>query len=293
MYRTEWSAHGMNIDIDQYVRYVVASDERSAFSLIENLLTDGCTVAGVYLSLIAPAQRELGARWSTGELSIANEHLASEITLRMMDRLRERARRGIPHGKRAIVSAAPKERHALAARIVSDFLYIDGWSVDYLGADMPGEELAAFTGRTNPDLVAISAVFGTDLNPLQEAIRDLRVAAPGAKVLVGGAAIANDEHAKSLGADGFAQDAAGAALVARHLVGLKIGETLGELLGRIGENLQSLRRSRNWNQQQMATAAGVDRTYLSGVENGKQNLSLAALQKLAGALDLPAVELLK
>jgi DNA-binding XRE family transcriptional regulator len=176
---------------------------------------------------------------------------------------------------------------------VSDFLYIDGWSVDYLGADMPGEELAAFTGRTNPDLVAISAVLGADLNPLQEAIRQIRVAAPGAKVLVGGAAIADDEHAKSLGADGFAQDAAGAVLVARRLVGLKTGETLGELLGRIGENLRSLRRSRNWNQQQMATAAGVDRTYLSGVENGKQNLSLAALQKLAGALDFPAAELLK
>jgi transcriptional regulator with XRE-family HTH domain len=49
---------------------------------------------------------------------------------------------------------------------------------------------------------------------------------------------------------------------------------------------------KNWKQQQLALAAGLDRAYLSGVENGKQNLSLSALYKLARALDVPTQDLL-
>jgi DNA-binding XRE family transcriptional regulator len=175
---------------------------------------------------------------------------------------------------------------------VSDFLHLDGWTVDFLGADMPGKELADFVGRTEPDLVAISAVLGENLAPLKDAIRSLHAAAPHSKILIGGAAIANRDAAIVLGADEFAEDAIRATTAARELVGLEIGETLAALLGGIGENIHSLRRSKNWKQQQLASAAGLDRAYLSAVENGKQNLSLSALHKLANALDVPTRDLL-
>ena len=285
---TDQASHG----IYDYLENALRGNESAAFNVVEGLLSNGSTVADIYLNLLAPAQRELGLRWSTGTLSIANEHIATEITSHLMDRIRDGARRKTVHGKRAVVSAAPGERHALAARMVSDFLHLDGWEVDYLGADMPGAELADFVGRTRPDLVAISAVLSLDLSALRDAIQRVRSLAPQAKILVGGTALTSEKQANDLGAHGFAEDAAEAIVVARRMVGLEAGETIEGLLGLIGENIQLMRRSKNWNQQQLASAAGIDRTYLSGVENGKQNLSLTALHKLASALDIRISDLL-
>jgi transcriptional regulator with XRE-family HTH domain len=42
----------------------------------------------------------------------------------------------------------------------------------------------------------------------------------------------------------------------------------------------------------LAQAADLDRTYISAVEHGKQNLTLAAVMRLAEALDVPFEQLL-
>ncbi len=42
-----------------------------------------------------------------------------------------------------------------------------------------------------------------------------------------------------------------------------------------------------WSQQQLADSARIDRTYLSGAEHGKQNLTLGAVKKIADALNTP------
>ena len=63
--------------------------------------------------------------------------------------------------------------------------------------------------------------------------------------------------------------------------------TLDDILLGIGQNIQDIRKSRGMNQGQLAEAAGVDRAYISLVENGKQNLTLAALVKLSEALSVP------
>ena len=45
-------------------------------------------------------------------------------------------------------------------------------------------------------------------------------------------------------------------------------------------------------QQELANASGLDRTYISLVEHGKQNLSIGAVLKIANALDAPLSDLL-
>jgi methanogenic corrinoid protein MtbC1 len=52
---------------------------------------------------------------------------------------------------------------------------------------------------------------------MKDAVTAVRAAAPGAKVMVGGAPV-TDEFASEIGADGFAKDAATAATVAQQLL---------------------------------------------------------------------------
>ena len=94
-----------------------------------------------------------------------------------------------------------------------------------------------------------------------------------------------------MGAQGYAMDASEAVAKARALVGLPLGLTLDQLLQVVGEHVQARRRTLAWSQQQLATAAELDRTYVSTVENGRQNLTLSALLRIANALDVPVAAL--
>lgn len=60
-----------------------------------------------------------------------------------------------------------------------------------------------------------------------------------------------------------------------------------------GSNLRSIRESKGISQEELAELADLDRTYVSGVERGKRNISLRNIYKLASALNLPAHKLLK
>ena len=68
--------------------------------------------------------------------------------------------------------------------------------------------------------------------------------------------------------------------------------SLNEHLQSLGRKVQEIRRDLGWNQQQLADNADLDRTYISAVEHGKQNLTLGAIVKLADALGVELVQLL-
>ena len=65
-----------------------------------------------------------------------------------------------------------------------------------------------------------------------------------------------------------------------------------KILGIFGERVRSLRLSRGLSQEALALAAGLDRTYIGGVERGERNISLINIQKIASALDVTVADLL-
>lgn len=62
---------------------------------------------------------------------------------------------------------------------------------------------------------------------------------------------------------------------------------------KLGQNLKKIRTQKKMSQGDIARNLGVDRGYISNIENGKKNPTLATVDKLAKALGVPADELLK
>ena len=56
---------------------------------------------------------------------------------------------------------------------------------------------------------------------------------------------------------------------------------------RFGTNVRRLRRQLGLSQEAFALEAGIDRTYVSGVERGARNPSLTVSQKFADGLGVP------
>jgi transcriptional regulator with XRE-family HTH domain len=60
-----------------------------------------------------------------------------------------------------------------------------------------------------------------------------------------------------------------------------------------GRNVKAARLLVNFSQEELADEAGIDRTYVSGVERGVRNPSIKVLAKLAKALKTTPAALLK
>lgn len=53
---------------------------------------------------------------------------------------------------------------------------------------------------------------------------------------------------------------------------------------KVGNRIRELRNKAGLSQEKLALAANLDRTYIASVENGKRNISIVNLEKIANAL---------
>ncbi len=180
---------------------MLAGDEAGASSVIDNAMAAGMSLEEVYLDLLGPALKSIGDRWESTEITVADEHLASAIAVRLVGQLGPRfARRGRKRG--TIVVAAPAgDTHSLPVALFADLLRGRGFRVLDLGGDVPSDSLASTVAGTD-NLLAVClgcTTLGNDAS-VTEAIDAVRRASDVA-VLAGGQAIADPDRARALGAD--------------------------------------------------------------------------------------------
>ena len=183
---------------------MTAGDEAGAWRVIDDALASGMDPAGVYLGLLVPVLRGVGAGWAAGTVTIAAEHRASAVALRIIGRLGPQfARRGRKRGI-VIIGAPAGDQHSLPGAIVADLLRGEGFEVIDLGANTPDSSFAE-TAQDATRLVAVVigvTAPGSD-SAVQSIVQALRRSGSTVPVLIGGAAINGAEHALRLGADAW------------------------------------------------------------------------------------------
>jgi transcriptional regulator with XRE-family HTH domain len=60
----------------------------------------------------------------------------------------------------------------------------------------------------------------------------------------------------------------------------------------VGRNVRRLRQQKGLTQEQLAFEAGIDLTYVGGIERGKRNPSLMVMARIADALSVPLPKLI-
>ncbi|MCG8580682.1 helix-turn-helix transcriptional regulator [Carboxylicivirga sp. A043] len=64
------------------------------------------------------------------------------------------------------------------------------------------------------------------------------------------------------------------------------------MLDVIGVNIRKKRKERGYSQEKLAFKAGIDRSYMGYIENGKYNITILKLDQIARALDVSISDLI-
>ncbi len=195
---------------ERFEARLIAGDARGAWGVVEAAMAAGRDLDAIYLDVLTPAMVSIGNRWADGELDVAIEHRASGIAMRVIGRLGHRfVRRGRSRGV-VVVGNPAGEFHSIPTAIISDLLRMRGWEVSDLGADVPVSSLL-FALAEEPDAkaVGLSVTNPLHLESLAASCAAVREQHPDIKVVVGGGAVRDREHAAELGADGYAESGAG------------------------------------------------------------------------------------
>jgi DNA-binding transcriptional MerR regulator/methylmalonyl-CoA mutase cobalamin-binding subunit len=136
--------------------------------------------------VVKPLMHEIGEYWSDGSLRILHEHMASAVVRTYLgDQLRslevsERAPRGV-------ATTLAGERHELGALTAAVAAAFEGWHVEYLGPNLPWEEIARAAEVFEATVVMISIILSPDESKALSEIGKLRKFSPkGVTILVGG-----------------------------------------------------------------------------------------------------------
>ena len=170
-----------------YAAAVLSGDEVAAELVIRDAIDVGLTVAEVDDEIIAPALWLVGELWERGEISVADEHLATEISVRVLALEREARRVARDRPAHLIMLATPPgELHVVALRMVANMLRDAGYEVMMLGGDVPAESLASMAGRHRPDVICLSGTMPGSGDQMLMTIHEVQRLWAGAGFIVGG-----------------------------------------------------------------------------------------------------------
>lgn len=185
-----------NVDLHSYAKdYAKAAtrgNEITCQEIVERALRAQHTLIDIYEELLAPAMAAVGTWYKVEAIDEAQEHMASEITARMMARVSQFFGPKPMNGNKVLLGCAPNNYHVIGLRMVSDYLKFCGWDVIYLGSNTPMDSFVKAVTDCSPDLVCLSCSSDDGIISTLELLRELNTARgnPPAFVLgVGGGAV--------------------------------------------------------------------------------------------------------
>ena len=249
--------------------------------------------AVIYLDLIRTTLNHIGNLWHEGKILISEEHRATQFCLLLMDRVRNNFRIPQPNGLKISITAIEDDKHVMGTYMAADFFRWDGWNVELLGSSIPNNDLIMYIKSSKPDFVLLSSTYPKSTEKLIDAVNSIRTLDKSINILVGGPGAHKLKGNNDL-IDGFAEDPLQATYLANSLVESNPSMVpLESVLISLGNKIQTVRKNRNISQHVLSEKAGLARTFISAVEQGKQNVSLGSLKSIADSLDVSLSSMLE
>lgn len=134
---------------------LINHDEERASTIMRELHAS-FDLMTIFVRILSPTLIAIGEAWYRGEIRITTEHYASNfLRAKLMSLLQAYpTRRNAPYIQ---LGCAPTEQHEIGSLMMAVLLRSEGYRIEYLGPDLPIEDLVDYASYEFPDLIVMTA----------------------------------------------------------------------------------------------------------------------------------------
>lgn len=121
----------------------------------------------IFTQILTPTLVEVGEAWYSGRIRITTEHFVSAFLRGRLLALMQAypSRRNAPF---LMVGCAANEQHEIGSLMLAVLLRAEGYRVEYLGPDIPVEDLVEYAAGEHPDMIILTASMLETAEPLKK-----------------------------------------------------------------------------------------------------------------------------
>ena len=144
-------------------------------------------IADFFDKILRPVMAKIGKDWETGKLTIATEHVASNIAQTLVKIIMDQSS-GTGNKKKVMICVPVGEEHHIGCDVLETYLTIKGFKVFNMGTSIPTESIMEFINMKKPDIVLISITIQDNILAGQRLAKKIRGQSK-IPILVGGYAM--------------------------------------------------------------------------------------------------------
>lgn len=207
--------------IDEVAELVEKGKAKLVGAAVQAALDDGCDPMEILNKGMIDTMGVVGEKFKNGEIFVPEMLVAARAMKKGVEVLKPHLASGSTGALgTVIIATVAGDLHDIGKNLVAMMIESAGFEVVDLGVDVPAEKvIEAYKAHPDTKIVALSALLTTTMPALKDTVAALNAAdfRGNIKVMVGGAPI-TQEFADEIGADGYSDDAASAASLAKSLV---------------------------------------------------------------------------
>jgi len=197
---------------------VINMDEDVARDLSQTVVDEGIDAYRALTQGLTAAMEKVGELYTTSQYFVPELLLCADALYAGLEVLQPYVTLEQTGKKRQIIIGTVEgDIHDIGKNLVKIMFVAGGWTVHDLGKDVVLSRFAEEQAKIHADVVAISALMTTSMLAMPKAIALIKAGDPHAAIMLGGAPLTRD-IAESYGADGYADDAAGAVREAKEML---------------------------------------------------------------------------
>lgn len=209
------------MDFSLIKKAVVEFESDKIKYLIREFLDKGASPNDVLEQGLIPGMKEIGRLFAIKEYYVPEVLLGSEAFYAGFELIKPLlVQSAITKKGKVVIGVVQGDIHDIGKNIVKVILEANGYEIIDLGRDVPNEKFIESIIEQKPQILALSSLMTTTMVQMENIIKLLnrKKLRKTIKVIVGGAPL-NQEFATKIGADGYAEDAAGAVRLVENLAG--------------------------------------------------------------------------